>query len=141
MVLIKHNYLKSDILYLFQVFQGPGPGSRVRVSRLQKQPTETATHSCFKKSKAAVSTCSSKQVVLIILQYSKENMSLFLTKLQVCNFPVNIAKILRTAFFIKHLRWLLLKNSKIFQENISDGGVIDFNVLLKLVNISHFHIT
>ena len=37
--------------------------------------------------------------------------SLFLKKLQVCNFPVNIAKFLRTAFFIKHLRWLLLKNS------------------------------
>ena len=36
---------------------------------------------------------------------------LFLIKLQVCNFPVNIAKFLKKAFFIKHLRWLLLKNS------------------------------
>ena len=35
----------------------------------------------------------------------------FLIKLQVCNFLVNIAKFLRTAFFIKRLRWLLLKNS------------------------------
>ena len=50
--------------------------------------------------------------------------SLFLMKLQVCNFPVNIAKFLATAFFIKHLRWLLLKNSRF---NISGGGVIDIS--------------
>ena len=36
--------------------------------------------------------------------------SVFLIKLQACNFPVNITKFLRTAFFIKHLWWLLLKN-------------------------------
>ena len=30
--------------------------------------------------------------------------SLFLTRLQACNFPVNIAKFLRTPFFIKHIR-------------------------------------
>ena len=53
--------------------------------------------------------------------------SVFLTKLQVCNFPVNIAKFLRTAFFIKHLRWLLLKNPYISQENISGGGIIDLS--------------
>ena len=50
--------------------------------------------------------------------------SLFLIKLQAYNFPVNIAKFLRTAFFIKHLRWLLLINSYISQENISGGGAI-----------------
>ena len=42
--------------------------------------------------------------------------------LKVCNFikkrlqlrylPVNIAKFLRTTFFIEHLRWLLLQNFK-----------------------------
>ena len=32
-------------------------------------------------------------------------------KLQACNFPVNIAKVFRTGFFLKQLRWLLLKNS------------------------------
>ena len=37
--------------------------------------------------------------------------SLFLIKLQVCNFPVNIAKFLKIAFFIKHVLWLFLKNS------------------------------
>ena len=51
--------------------------------------------------------------------------SLLLIKLQACNFLVNIAKFLKSAFFIKHLWWLLLKNSKIYQENISGGDVID----------------
>ena len=37
--------------------------------------------------------------------------SLFIIKLQACNSPVNIAKFLRTGFFLKHLRWLLLKSS------------------------------
>ena len=37
--------------------------------------------------------------------------SLFLMKLQALNFRVNIAKCLKTAFFIKQPRWLLLKNS------------------------------
>ena len=37
--------------------------------------------------------------------------SLFLIKLLASNFPVNTVKFVRTAFFIKHLRWLLLKNS------------------------------
>ena len=40
---------------------------------------------------------------------------LFLIKLQACKFSANIAKFLRTAFFIQHLRWLLLKNSYISQ--------------------------
>ena len=34
---------------------------------------------------------------------------------------------LRTAFFIKHFRWLLLKNSWISQESISTGGAIDLS--------------
>ena len=36
---------------------------------------------------------------------------LFLVKLQACSFAVNISKFLRTAFLIKHLHWLLPKNS------------------------------
>ena len=36
----------------------------------------------------------------------------FLIKLQVSNFPVNIAKFIRTGFFIKYLWWLLLKIHK-----------------------------
>ena len=39
---------------------------------------------------------------------------LFLIKLQVCNFPVNITKFLRTAFFMKHLRWLLSEKFRNF---------------------------
>ena len=42
--------------------------------------------------------------------------SLFLITLQANNFPVNITKF---------LRYLLLKNVYISQENISDRGVID----------------
>ena len=37
--------------------------------------------------------------------------SLFSIKLQAGNFPVNVAKFLGAAFFIKRIRWLLLKNS------------------------------
>ena len=37
--------------------------------------------------------------------------NLFSIKLQACNFSVNVAKFLGAAFFIKHIRWLLLKNS------------------------------
>ena len=33
-------------------------------------------------------------------------------------FPVNIAKFLRTAFFIEHLRWLLIKNDSFKGTNI-----------------------
>ena len=64
------------------------------------------------------------------LQYSEENTcvwSLFLTKLQACNFPFYIAKFLRIAFFIKHLRWLLLKKLQTSQENIGGGDVIDLS--------------
>ena len=41
--------------------------------------------------------------------------------------PVNIAKFLRTVFFIEHVGWLLLKNSSINQENIGGRGVIDLS--------------
>ena len=50
--------------------------------------------------------------------------SVFLIKLQDCNFPVNIAKFLKTAFFIKHLRRLLSLNS-IHLPGKHCGGVID----------------
>ena len=42
--------------------------------------------------------------------------SLFLIKLQACNFPVNIAKFLRTAFPIKHLRGCFWKIHKFPKE-------------------------
>ena len=63
---------------------------------------------------AAVCRCSSKQVILKIPQYSQEStvfeslcnkvaLKFFIKKrLQHRYFPVNIAKILRTAFVIKH---------------------------------------
>ena len=38
----------------------------------------------------------------------------FKKKFQHRCFPVNFAKFLRTAFFIKHLRWLLLKHTSYF---------------------------
>ena len=52
--------------------------------------------------------------------------SLFLIKLQVYNFPVNIPKFLRKAFLMKHLRWLILKNSSVSPENIGGGVIIFF---------------
>ena len=47
----------------------------------------------------------------VILRGKHLYWSLFLLKLHACNFPVNIAKFLRTTSFIKQLQWLLLKNS------------------------------
>ena len=66
---------------------------------------------------AAILRCSLKQVVLKISRYSQENtvletclVCIFHKKeLQDRCFPVNIAKILITVFFIEHLQWLLLK--------------------------------
>ena len=55
-------------------------------------------------SETAVRRCSSKEVFLKILKYSQENTQ------QRC-FPVNIVKFSRTAFFLEHLRWLLLIGS------------------------------
>ena len=37
-----------------------------------------------------------------------KNFSIFTGKHLCCSFPVNIAKFLRTVFFIEHLRWLFL---------------------------------
>ena len=52
--------------------------------------------------------------------------SLFLTKLQGClERSCEYCKIFKNNFFKKHFRCLLLKNSKISQENISGGVVID----------------
>ena len=66
--------------------------------------------------------CSSK---LCNIQTKTPVLESLFNELQVCNFPANIADLLRTVFFIKHLQWLLLKNLQIFQENISSEGVID----------------
>ena len=67
------------------------------------------------KIEAVIQRCSLIRVFLKILQKSHENSCArvsFLMKLQLekrirhrC-FPVNIAKFLRTPFFIEHLRWL-----------------------------------
>ena len=74
-------------------------------------------HICLE---AVVRRCSSKQVFSEISQISLENTcaGVFLIKLQACNFiqkklqqrcfPAKFAKLLRTPFFIEHLRWLLL---------------------------------
>ena len=70
---------------------------------------------------AVVSRCSSKYMFLKISKIDRKTPlleSLF-EKLQACNFikkrlqhwclPANIAKFLRTAFFMEHLWWLVLK--------------------------------
>ena len=69
------------------------------------------------KIEAVIQRCSVKKVFFKILQNSQENPCIsasFLIKLQpkkglwhMC-FSVNIAKFLRTPFFIEHLRWLSL---------------------------------
>ena len=64
--------------------------------------------------KAVVRMCSVKTVFLEISQNSQENTCArdsFLIKLQTQHkcFPINIAKFLRTAFFIEHLRKLIFK--------------------------------
>ena len=74
-----------------------------------------ATNCC--KREAVIQRCSVKQVFLKILQNLQENPCAkvsFLIKLQLKKrlwrrcFPVSIAKLLRTPFFIEYLRWLPL---------------------------------
>ena len=67
----------------------------------------------YRTPEAVVQRCSIKMVLLKISQNSQENISArvsFLIKLQASgdSFPVNFPKFLRTPFFTKHLRWLLL---------------------------------
>ena len=52
-------------------------------------------------------------------------------------FPVNIAKFLRTAFFIEHLRWLLLSliNTKRYRNDQRSGFVL----LSLLLNLNIFY--
>ena len=73
------------------------------------------------KIEAVIQRCSVKKEFLEILQNSQENPFArvsFLIKLQFKKrlwnrcFSVNIAKILRTAFFIEHFRWLPLVKLK-----------------------------
>ena len=41
-------------------------------------------------------------------------------------FPVNIVKFIRTALFIEHLRWLLLRLIKqLFEMNSTTGGFLE----------------
>ena len=81
----------------------------------------------FLCSKAVSRRSSVKKVLLEISQNSQENTfarDSVLIKLQACNFikkclwyrcfPVNFARFLRTPFFTKHLRWLLLWVSFLF---------------------------
>ena len=68
---------------------------RISVLLIQKELIQKQLVSiCFKKSETAVSRCSSKQVFLKTSQYSQKNTS------EASNFPMNIAKFLRTDFFI-----------------------------------------
>ena len=71
------------------------------------------------KIEAIIQRCCVKKVFWIVLQNSQENPCTrvsFLIKMQLKKrlwhwcFPVNIAKLLRTPFFIAHLRWLPLVN-------------------------------
>ena len=64
---------------------------------------------------AFIRRCYLKKVLLKILQNSQENSesSLKMRPQHKC-FLVNFAKFLRTAFFIEHLRWLLLNLSSCF---------------------------
>ena len=51
--------------------------------------------------------------------------NIFKKKLQHRCFPVNIAKFLKTAFFIEHLRWLLLReiNSKQVSTRVNEKKI------------------
>ena len=75
----------------------------------------------IRETEAVIRRCSSKWVFLKILLYSQENtcvgvsfQTFFCTPeglklwLQQRSYPINIAKFLRTAFFIEHLWWLVL---------------------------------
>ena len=92
----------------------------INYMNLKRVNTEAAAHRCFI---TAVSRYSSKYVLFKILQYLVENICV---RVSVTGFLWKLRNFLRTAFFIKHLRWLLLKNSQISQENIG-GGVIDLS--------------
>ena len=60
---------------------------------------------------------------------------MFLIKLQACIVSVNIVKFSKTAFFIKHLLWLLPKSPWISQKGISSGGVIDYLFILNGIKV------
>ena len=69
-----------------------------------------------KQIEAVARRCSSKQMFLQILQYSLEQPWLevsFRRPFQHRCFSVNIAKFLKTTFFIEHFWWLLLSKLKI----------------------------
>ena len=87
-------------------------------------------HSFFRKTEAVARRCSVKILLLKILPNSLECTCArvyFLINLQAWGlgsttllkkrvwhrcFPVNFAKFLRTPFYVEHLRWLLLENSR-----------------------------
>ena len=64
-------------------------------------------HSFFRKTEAVARRCSVKILLLKILPNSLECTCAW----HRC-FPVNFAKFLRTPFYVEHLRWLLLENSR-----------------------------
>ena len=65
--------------------------------------------------------------------------SLFLIKLQAFRFfPVNIAELLRTAFFIEHLRWLLLQMSCFtlhFQKDVAEYIAVLHCIIVSFWNV------
>ena len=88
-----------------QVFRVQGPESR---SRIQFQVLEVAFRS----------SCSQMFFKIDVLK----NFAIFTgRRFQHSCFPVNIAKFLKTAFFIEHLRWLLLSliNAKRYRNDLN----------------------
>ena len=71
--------------------------------------------------------------------------NLFLMKLQAFRcFPVNIAKFLTTAFFIDHLRWLLLQMfcfTFIFKKTISVYALVIHCIIVSLWNLKSLSFT
>ena len=72
--------------------------------------------------------------------FKRKHESLF-NKVAGLQLSCEYCKNFKNSFFHKTPPVAASEKFKNFPGNISDGGVIDFNVLLKLVNISHFHIT
>ena len=93
------------------------PLSRKKVSNnhfvksVQKQPyADLLQNRCFAKISQQENTCVGVCV---------EELQLYVKETQDRCFPVNIAKLLRTAFFIEHLRWCFCKFENITLQTFS----------------------
>ena len=92
--------------------------------------------------KAAIGRCFSKKGIYksfqiftwkhLLIKLQAWNPELYFKKIPTCCFPVNIAKFLRTAFYIKHLRWLLLSLINAKSTATTSIGFVLVSLLLTL---------